>query len=461
MPNQSSRRQFLQTCSKAGAYAALSGFFAPNESKADSPPNIVFIMADDLGYGDLGCYGCQDIHTPAVDRLAAQGVRFTSYYANAPECTPTRTALLTGRYQHRVGGLECAIGNGNVGRYGDAIRLRECDELGLPVSELTIGRMLKVKGYRNGICGKWHLGYDPKFSPLKHGFDYFFGPLGGGIDYFYHKEPSGLDTLRLNDNPVEREGYITELITDEAVRFIQREKDKPFFLYVPYTAPHSPYQGPGDPHETRRTDDDWDTGSRETYAKMVERMDRGVEQILNELDQHGLSQNTVVFFVSDNGGAKFANNQPFRGNKGQTFEGGIRVPAIVRWPGIIQPGSETDQPSITLDMTASIANIAGVTPPKERPFDGIDVVKLVSSSHLPSKRTLFWRKPRGSQTWRTVRDGDMKYVSLDNGGKLTEYLFDMKNDPSEKNNLLSERKDDLTRLKKLLMQWEEEVKPVR
>ena len=461
MPKPFTRRRFLKNCSNAGAFAALSGFAIPKTAQAAPSPNIVFIMADDLGYGDLGCYGCKDIRSPAADRLAAQGVRFTQYYANAPECTPPRTALLTGRYQQRVGGLECAIGNGHVGRYDDAIRLREQNELGLPTNELTIVRMLKEKGYRTGICGKWHLGYDPKFSPLKHGFDYFFGPLGGGIDYFHHTEPSGWHTLRLNDQPVHREGYITDLITDEAVRYIQREKEKPFFLYVPYTSPHSPYQGPDAPHEVRKNDETWNQGSRESYVAMVERMDQGIGRILDELDRYDLSENTVVFFVSDNGGAKYANNKPFSGNKGQTFEGGIHVPAIVRWPGRIEAGTVTNQVSITMDLTASIANIAAVTPPKNRPFDGIDVLKLASSSHLPSQRTLFWRKRRGVQTWRAVRDGDLKYVSLDNDGKLKEHLFDLKNDPAEKTDLIDRRKKDFTRLKKLLVQWEKDVQPVR
>jgi arylsulfatase A-like enzyme len=240
------RRTFLI---RSAGLAALSAVYPRRlcfGTQSKQRPNIVLIMADDLGYGDVGCYGCKDIRTPAIDGLAAEGVRFTAFYSNAPECTPTRTALLTGRYQQRVGGLECALGIGNVGRYDDAIRLRKTNDMGLPVEETSIARMLKDAGYATAISGKWHLGYEPKFFPLRHGFDSWFGPVGGAVDYFHHVENTGQLALYENDKPVQREGYLTDLITDEAVSFIQRSRSKPFFLYVAYTAPHTPYQGPDD-----------------------------------------------------------------------------------------------------------------------------------------------------------------------------------------------------------------------
>ncbi|MEJ2703800.1 MAG: sulfatase-like hydrolase/transferase, partial [Sedimentisphaerales bacterium] len=198
MAGTMTRRQFLARTAGLAALSAISPACGLGGSREARRPNIVLIMADDLGYGDLGCYGCTDIRTPVADKLATEGVRFTAFYANAPECTPTRTALLTGRYQHRVGGLECALGIGNVGRYDDAIRLRETHDMGLPAAETSIARMLKGVGYATAICGKWHLGYERKFFPDKHGFDYWFGPIGGATDYFYHCEYTGQPALYQN-----------------------------------------------------------------------------------------------------------------------------------------------------------------------------------------------------------------------------------------------------------------------
>ena len=214
------RRRFLARTAGLAALSAASSGYSLSVLSSESRPNIVLIMADDLGYGDVGCYGCSDIRTSAIDSLAVEGVRFTTFYANAPECTPTRTALLTGRYQHRVGGLECALGIGNVGRYDDAIRLRQTNDLGLPAKETSIARILKSAGYATAICGKWHLGYEEKFSPNHHGFDHAFYALGGGMDYFHHVEPppSNMHALYLNGKPVRRKGYFTDLLTDEANR---------------------------------------------------------------------------------------------------------------------------------------------------------------------------------------------------------------------------------------------------
>ena len=424
-------------------------------------PNILLVVADDMGYGDLGCYGCPDIRTPVIDKLASQGVRFTSFYANGPECTPTRAALMTGRYQQRVGGLECAIGTGNVGRYDDAIRLAEKNELGLPVEETSIARMLKDAGYTTGLCGKWHLGYEPRFSPLKHGFDHFFGPLGGTADYFHHTEPQGDPMLYLNDKPVQRDGYLTDLITQESVGFIKKHRIVPFFLDVSYTAPHSPYQRPGDKKDNPVPQADWDVGTREDYAVMTEHMDKGIGEILAAIDETGLADNTAVIFISDNGGTDKGRNAPFSGNKGGLFEGGIRVPCIVRWPGVLPAGAESNHLAITMDLTASIARIAGVSPPREHPFDGIDILREIQLGRPPRKRTLFWRARRGERTWRAVRDGSLKYITRRDGDKLDEFLFDLDRDPQEKTNLLSDRKSDAERLNRLLASWEAGIQPPR
>ncbi|UCD29890.1 MAG: sulfatase-like hydrolase/transferase [Planctomycetota bacterium] len=424
-------------------------------------PNVLLIMADDLGYGDVGCYGCRDIRTPNIDKLALQGVRFTNFYANAPECSPTRTALLTGRYQQRVGGLECAIGLGNVGRYDDAIRLRADNQLGLPPEESLVIKALKKAGYATGIVGKWHLGYEPHFLPLKHGFDYAFGPLGGAVDYFYHNEPSGYRTLYLNDKPIQREGYLTDLITSEAVKFIATHGNKPFFLYVPFTAPHTPYQGPDHQPEVPVSLEELNKGSRDTFIKMVERLDDGIGAILQILREKGVTKNTLVIFTSDNGANRIGRNTPFSGHKSSLFEGGIRVPCVMRWPGVLAGGEVVDHVAITMDLSASIVRLAGAQSLGDRLFDGIDIIQALREKSPPKKRTLFWRARRGERTWRAVLDGPIKYISRRDGKLIREYLFDLVQDPGEKSNLLTERPEEVERFKQLLAHWEAEVRSQR
>ncbi len=456
------RRMLRRDVLKTGA--ALSYFLThPSRCypfKKNTLPNIVFILADDLGYGDVGCYGAPDLRTPALDGLTRQGVQFTQFYANAPECTPTRAALLSGRYPQRAGGLECAIGLGNVGRYDDAIRLAERHDLGLPVSEAAIPRLLKQAGYSTAVIGKWHLGYEAKFNPTHYGFDYFFGPLGGAVDYFHHTEPDGNSMLYRNTEPVRCDGYLTDLLTEEALQFIQRQKtETPFFLYLTYTAPHAPYQADDTPHENPLTEENWNQGSREVYVRMVERMDRGIGLILEELDRLGMTQNTLLIFCSDNGGTTYADNSLLAQGKGTLFEGGIRVPCIVRWPGRIAQGISSSKLAITMDLTASIARIAGVKP--ERSLDGIDILAELENDRADIKRTLFWRTRRGERTWRAVRDGDMKYISDREGETLTEYLFDLNADPEEKKNLAESRDGAASNLRALLRAWERDIKPGR
>ncbi|MBN2127876.1 MAG: sulfatase-like hydrolase/transferase [Sedimentisphaerales bacterium] len=453
------RRGFLVRSGGLAAGLASLGGCRSSASNGASRPNIVLIMADDLGYGDLGCYGCQDIRTPHIDGIAAEGVRFTTFYANAPECTPTRTALLTGRYQHRVGGLECALGIGNVGRYDDAIRLRETHDLGLPASEVSIARRLKSVGYATGICGKWHLGYEPKFFPSNHGFDHWFGPVGGAVDYFHHCEYTGENALYLNGKKIEREGYLTDLITDEAVDFIGRNRSRPFFLYTAYTAPHTPYQGPGDERPDPVAQADYNKGSRETFAAMVERLDAGVGAILDALRAAGVARNTLVIFMSDNGANRTGSNAPFSGYKGNLFEGGIRVPCVVKWPGVLPRGAISAQSCMTMDFSRSVVRAAGAPMPVERPFDGVDILRHAEKGRPVEDRTLFWRARRGDRTRKAVRDGSIKYIALFEADRCEECLFDLKADPAERVNLIDQQPETASRLKELLSRWEEEVKP--
>jgi N-acetylgalactosamine-6-sulfatase len=436
--------------------------------------NIVFMLADDLGYGDLACYGAPDIRTPALDRLAAQGVRFTQCYSNGPECSPTRTALLTGRYQQRVGGLECAIGSGNVGRYDDAIRLRTTHDLGLPASETSLGQLLKTAGYATALFGKWHLGYEDKFAPGRHGFDRALYCVGGGMDYFHHVEPAPVPendgrqehALRLDGRPVKRDGYFTDLIAGEAEQFIAANGARPFFLYVPFTAPHSPFQGPDErqpqplPHDSPR----WSQGDAapKVYAAMIERMDAAVGRILAALERAGLTGNTLVIFTSDNGGTGSARPTGLNGRKGTTFEGGIRVPCIVRWPGTLPAGLTTTQVALTFDLTASMARVAGATLPAGRAFDGLDILARLATRQPEIPRTVFWRQRRGQGVWKAARDGSLKYVvQLVADATKVEGLFDLESDPQEQHDLRVQRPADADRLRGLLTAWEKEVAPVR
>lgn len=446
------------------ASAHLAATAAGGESGAatgaSKPAQIVFILADDMGYGDLGCYGHPAAKTPHIDRLAKEGVRFTQHYANGPECTPTRTALLTGRYQQRAGGLECAIGTGNVGRYDDAIRLAQQDELGLPPELSVIPAALKQAGYACGIFGKWHLGYEPKFNPVEHGWDEFFGYLGGNVHYFNHRELSDLHVLYRGREPVHAAGYMTHLITDGSIDFIQRHRDRPFFLFVSHECPHFPFQGPGD-RDKLVTEENWMEPDGPTYVAMLEDLDREVGRLLGAIEQRGLAKDTLVVFASDNGGfAGAAHMGPLRGAKGTTFEGGIRVPLIMRWPGRIPAGTQCDQVAVTFDLTCSLLKLAGAKVPAER-LDGYDVVGHVVEQRQDFPRTLFWRGRRGDRTWWAVRDGDLKYVRKTEDSESEEWLFNLPRDLGEKNSLLADEQAEATRLKGLLRAWERDVKAVR
>lgn len=425
-------------------------------------PNIVFILADDMGYGDIAGYGAPDIRTPHLDRLAAEGVRFTQFYGGGPECTPSRTAFLTGRYPERVGGMECAIGVGNVGRYDHAINLANRNDLGLPPAKAVLAPALKHAGYTNAIIGKWHMGYESGFNPLEQGFDTFWGFLGGFVDYFRHRELSDLHVLYRNRDPIEAEGYMTRLITDQSIDFIQRNHDRPFFLYAAYSAPHFPFQGPGD--ESEKMPDTWAevlAGTRETYVEMMGEFDAEIGRLLQALEDTGVARRTIVVFMSDHGAMPPGRNLPFSNWKTTLFEGGLRVPAIVRWPGRIKAGTISHQPGWIMDFTASFLRAAGAAVPHGMPLDGMDILRHVERGQADHDRTFFWRFRREDVTWWGIRDGDLKYIRRQDAGEVDEWHFNLAADPAELHNLVSDRSHDAARFRRMLDRWEAEVHTTR
>jgi arylsulfatase A-like enzyme len=430
---------------------------------AQGGANIVLLLADDLGYGDLPAFGAADVRAPNLDRLAAEGVKFTQAYANGPECTPSRTAILTGRHPQRPGGLECPVGTGNVGRYDEAIRLRERNDLGLPASMAVLGPGLKSAGYATALVGKWHLGYEPKFSPLDQGFDRFFGILGGNVDYYRHIELSDLPVFVEGRGPVVREGYMTDLFRDEAVAFVRnRAREVPFFLFLSFTAPHFPFQPPGTADEPMPTAEQWTKGTRENYVRMIESMDAAVGAVLAALRETGAETDTLVVFASDHGAMEPGSNGAFRDFKETLFEGGIRTPVLARWPGRLPAGLVDDRPWTLMDLTASFLAVAGASPPDGRPLDGHPVLVDVVEGRDSPPRDFFWRARRGERTWRAVRSGGLKWIRRDDGGaEPEEWLFDLAADPGEGEDLKSVRREDRARLEALMAAWEEEVRAER
>jgi arylsulfatase A-like enzyme len=417
--------------------AALMPTLSAPAAEPARRPNVIVILTDDMGYADLGCYGSPDIRTPHIDGLAKAGVRFTDFYSNGPVCTPTRAGLMTGRWQQRVG-LEWAIFPGQK-------------EPGLEVAENSLSRLLKDAGYATGCFGKWHLGYKPEYGPNAHGFDEYFGLLSGNVDHYSKKEINGEADWYENTKPVDAPGYSTEILTDRAVAFIERHAKRPFFAYVPYNAVHWPFQPPGRPDDVR-TRATWFAGTRQDYIAMTEAIDAGVGRILAALDKHGLAGDTLVIFTNDNGGERLSDMGPLFHHKGTVWEGGVRVPCVMRWPGRLPAGAVTDQPGITMDLTATVLAAAGVSPPA-RPVDGIDLLPILSGKAPAAERTFFWRIDRKDRLQKAVRHGKWKLVR--DGG--IEQLFDLSADPGERKDLAWKQPEVAADLRKRLAGWEAEM----
>ena len=395
-------------------------------------PSFVFILADDLGYADLGCYGGRSSCSPNLDRMARDGLRFTDGYANSAVCSPTRFALATGRWQYRFrGGADEPI----------ASRSRENPVLGLPPEHPTLASLLRDAGYATALIGKWHLGFPPNFGPLKSGYQEFFGVLSGGVDYFTHCDFAGIHDLYQGEKEAHRTGYLTDLLTEEAISFVKRAKGKPFLLSLHYTAPHWPWEARADAEESKRlaSISHLDGGSVETYMKMIQAMDEGVGKLMSDLDE-----NTVVVFTSDNGGERFSDSWPLVGKKMDLLEGGIRVPYIVRSAkrGIIA------QLAITMDWVATFLEMAGVAPDRGYSLDGVSLLRKNPG------RELFWRMKYREQ--KAMRSGKWKWLSIEGN----EFLFDLSTDARERANLARRQPATFNELKKRYEAWNATMPPI-
>lgn len=439
------RRQFIAGAS--GFAIAAAELQAQRRVPNRARPNILFILADDMGWADLSCYGRPDYKTPNLDRLASQGMRFTNAYSAAPVCTPTRVGFHTGRYPARLPvGLEEPIHE--RGALGERLKTT-----GIPLTHPTVSSLIKGAGYDTALVGKWHLGYLPFFSPLRFGFDEFFGNMSGAVDHFSHRDMRNDPDLYEGEVPVEKAGYMTDLITDRAVGYLKRPRKNPFYLSLHYTAPHWPWEGPGD----RAFSDAMKYGpagfrgggSLKVYAEMMKRLDAGIGRVLDTLKASGLERNTLVIFTSDNGGERFSYHWPFTGQKMDLHEGGVRVPAIVRWPGITQPGTVSDQPVITMDWTATMIASAGARPHPHYPVDGEDITAVLASNRPAFDRSFFWRTRRQG----AMRNGKWKYIRE---GK-TESLHDLSADEREQANYAEADPKRLADLRRQFENWETQM----
>jgi len=427
------------------AVVLLSGSLARSETPK---PNVIFIMADDQGTLDLGCYGSKDLHTPHTDALAARGLRFTQFYSGAPVCSPSRACFLTGRYPVRTGLL------GNAGSHRD-------QKAGLPASEITLAEIFKSAGYATAHIGKWHLGYDDAMRPNAQGFDFSFGFMGGCIDnysHFYFWSGPNVHDLHRNGMEIFENGkYFPDLMLREATQFI-RQQEKPFFLYYALNTPHYPYQG--EPNWLEHFKDL--PQPRQLYAAFVASQDERLGQLVAAVDVAGLREKTIIIFQSDNGHsteerAHFGGGSagPYRGAKFSLFEGGIRVPAIISWPGHLPQNEQRNQLAHMADWLPTLAALCGVKPP-DVSLDGFDLTGVLHAGHAPSPRTTaHWQSDQGMNAQWAVRDGDWKLIvnTQDTSGREKQriplFLGNLREDPSEKTNLAETHHDIVARLRRL------------
>ena len=436
----------------AAALLLITSSATGSQQSPPDRPNVVLIMTDDAGYADTGSYGAPDIRTPNIDSLARDGVKLTDFYANAMSCTPTRAGLISGRYQQRYG-IEFVL---------PAPGLPGSDR-GLPPLAHSLPLLMKKNGYATALVGKWHLGYKHEFSPRAHGFDLFFGYKSAAIDYYTHftTRPSegalfvsGQPDLWEDDALIEQDGYMTDLITRRTVEFINQNATRPFFIDVAFNAPHSPTQRPDNPVHNPAPG----SATRADYAAVMERVDRGVGEILQTLRSRGLEQNTIVIFTNDNGGVGLSHSAPLFHRKFSAWEGGIRVPALIRWPGRIPAGTVSTQVGITMDLTASILAATATPVPSDARLEGINLFPILQRDAPEVERTLFWRTAGPSpvnMNQKAVRSGDWKLIF--DGAVTRIFLFNVKADPGERQDWFARRQDIVQRLQQLLTEWERDV----
>ena len=457
------RREFIGATVASTLLAVGGSSLVSAYSAKPRRPNVVFILADDLGWGDLSIYGEPNFDTPNLDRLAQEGTRFTNAYSGQTVCTPTRVSFFTGRYPARLPiGLKEPLGS--LKQVGDSV--------GLPPDFPTIASLLKGKGYDTALFGKWHCGYPPTYGPELNGFDEYFGNLSGATDYFRHVDTDGEPDLWSGQkqenntflNQVERAGYSTDLYTQQAIDFISRRREEPFYLSLHYNAPHWPFEGPDDEAISNSligndSVQSWlNSGSPESYAALVKRLDDGVGRVLKALDDAGLTDNTLVIFASDNGGEKFSYFGNLRGKKGDLLEGGIRVPTIVRWPGVTPANQVSEQAIITMDLTATILAATRTQPDPRYPLDGQNLLTVLKGEKSVYPRTLFWRfggDGSGGDIQKAVRSGEWKYLLR--GGN--ESLYNLSTDEGEQNDLKEQYPRIFQQLRHRLQQWESQVLP--
>jgi len=420
-------------------------------------PNIVFIVADDLGFADLGCYGGREADfgpvSPVLDRLAANGLRFTQGYANSPVCSPTRFALMTARYQYRLrGAAEEPINSKSKGS----------TTLGLPPEHPTLPSLLRQAGYRTALIGKWHLGYPPTFGPLRSGYEEFFGPMSGGVDYFSHASNNGTHDLYAGEEEKHEEGYLTDLLSQRAVDCVRRmapgaAQGTPFFLSLHYTAPHWPWETREDhalAAEVKDTLFHLHGGNIHTYRRMIHHMDEGIGWLVDALRESGQLENTLIVFTSDNGGERFSDNWPLVGGKMDLTEGGIRVPWIAHWPAVIAPGGETAQHCLTMDWSATLLELGGAQAHADYPFDGVSLTPVLRQPAQTFERPLHWRMNHRGQ--RAMRLGDYKYLRVDGH----DYLFNIPADERERANLARQQPERLQAMRDAWEAWNASMPPI-
>ncbi len=418
----------------------------------DKKPNLIIILTDDQGYQDVGFNGSQDINTPHIDRIAREGARITNGYVTYPVCGPSRAGLLTGRYQDRFGFTSNPTIDPSV------------EQNGIPTSEKNIAEVLKPAGYTSGIIGKWHMGSHPDLRPNKRGFDFFYGFLSGGHQYFpkditindlsdvQYKYDWYRTRLLRNETREDFDEYLTDELSHEAVDFIKREKDNPFFLYLAYNAPHTPLQASKEYLDRNLHIKD---PKRRTYAAMITAVDDGVGRILDTLKALDIDQNTMVYFLSDNGGAKnnASDNGELRGFKNDLFEGGVRVPFAVRWPGTIPAGIDYEQPVSALDILATIVSQANVDVTGNKPLDGVDLIPYLTKQKSGSPHdVLFWRHLKANA--HAVRRGNEKLVDV----KQQSMLFDLNQDIGESSNHIKQQAEQAQDLEQSYQTWEAQMK---